>query len=158
MASVQVNGLAELGRALQQFPIVLGQKYLRRATYTAAAVIEQEVENRVPVRTGELKSHVTIFRHQMTDLSCNYDVGVRGIRLTRKVKRLLRVLRKTGGLARVPIQGDSYYWRFLEFGTAKMAAKPFLRPAFEATKDNAVDVFRTTLADGVIAAAAEVSQ
>lgn len=25
--------------------------------------------------------------------------------------------------------GDTYYWRYLEFGTAKMAAQPFMRPA-----------------------------
>lgn len=25
--------------------------------------------------------------------------------------------------------GDTFYWRFLEFGTSKMAAKPFMRPA-----------------------------
>lgn len=27
--------------------------------------------------------------------------------------------------------GDTYYWRFLEFGTSNMAARPFLRPAME---------------------------
>lgn len=27
--------------------------------------------------------------------------------------------------------GDTFYWRFLEFGTEKMPAKPFMRPAFE---------------------------
>lgn len=26
---------------------------------------------------------------------------------------------------------DAYYWRFLEFGTVKMAARPFIRPAAE---------------------------
>lgn len=30
--------------------------------------------------------------------------------------------------------GDTYYWRFLEFGTSKMAAQPFLRPAMEITQ------------------------
>ncbi|NCQ29162.1 MAG: hypothetical protein GW802_17310, partial [Armatimonadetes bacterium] len=29
-------------------------------------------------------------------------------------------------------------WRFIEFGTSKMPAKPFLRPAFEGQKENAV--------------------
>lgn len=37
MATVEVKGLEELGRALAAFPQVLGSKYLRRATYTAAA-------------------------------------------------------------------------------------------------------------------------
>lgn len=33
--------------------------------------------------------------------------------------------------------GDTYYWRFLEFGTQKMAAKPFMRPAMESGKNEA---------------------
>jgi HK97 gp10 family phage protein len=30
---------------------------------------------------------------------------------------------------------DRFYGRFLEFGTSKMAARPFLQPAFEENKD-----------------------
>lgn len=29
------------------------------------------------------------------------------------------------------IQAIAYYWRFVELGTSKMAAKPFLRPTFD---------------------------
>ena len=43
---------------------------------------------------------------------------------------------KTGkGGAKNP--NDPYYWRFIEFGTSKMQARPFLRPAFS-TKKNQV--------------------
>jgi len=37
--------------------------------------------------------------------------------------------------------GDTYYWRFLEFGTEKMAAQPFMRPAMESSVDPATDEF-----------------
>lgn len=37
--------------------------------------------------------------------------------------------------------GDTYYWRFLEFGTAKMAAQPFMRPAADQASGEAVDEF-----------------
>lgn len=36
--------------------------------------------------------------------------------------------------------GDTYYWRFLEFGTAKMAAKPFMRPAINQMQQTALKV------------------
>ena len=36
--------------------------------------------------------------------------------------------------------GDTFYWRFLEFGTEKMAARPFMRPAIQAGQKS-VDVF-----------------
>jgi HK97 gp10 family phage protein len=37
---------------------------------------------------------------------------------------------------------DPFYWWFLEFGTSKMAARPFLRPAFESTKDAQLTAMR----------------
>ena len=37
--------------------------------------------------------------------------------------------------------GDTYYWRFHEFGTSKMAARPFMRPAMEQQIDPATAEF-----------------
>lgn len=36
--------------------------------------------------------------------------------------------------------GSTWYWRFLEFGSSKMAARPFLRPALENNIGQATDV------------------
>lgn len=37
--------------------------------------------------------------------------------------------------------GDTFYWRFLEFGTSKIQAQPFLRPALENNVQTAIDTF-----------------
>ncbi|MNM24927.1 hypothetical protein D3C81_353670 [compost metagenome] len=37
--------------------------------------------------------------------------------------------------------GDTWYWRMLEFGTAKMAARPFLRPVADQAGQKAIDTF-----------------
>src|SRR5690606_22168251 len=37
--------------------------------------------------------------------------------------------------------GDTFYWRFLEFGTSKHAATPFMRPAADQSAQKATDVF-----------------
>jgi HK97 gp10 family phage protein len=37
--------------------------------------------------------------------------------------------------------GETRYWRMLEFGTRKMAAQPFMRPALEQNQQEAADVF-----------------
>ena len=39
--------------------------------------------------------------------------------------------------------GDTYYWRFLEFGTAKAAARPFMRPVPGQAGQKAVSEFVT---------------
>lgn len=36
--------------------------------------------------------------------------------------------------------GDTFYWRFLEFGTKKMAARSFFRPAVESSKETAMSL------------------
>lgn len=37
--------------------------------------------------------------------------------------------------------GDTFYWRFKEFGTSKMPAQPFLQPALRDNISNATDTF-----------------
>jgi len=40
----------------------------------------------------------------------------------------------------------AFYGRFLEFGTSKMAAKPFLRPAYDAALSKAVKAVQERMA------------
>ena len=37
--------------------------------------------------------------------------------------------------------GQTYHWRFVEFGTKKMPAQPFMRPAMAASTDKATAAF-----------------
>lgn len=39
--------------------------------------------------------------------------------------------------------GDTFYWRFVEFGTARVAARPFMRPALAQSISEATDTFIT---------------
>jgi HK97 gp10 family phage protein len=57
----------------------------------------------------------------------------------------------TGGEAYVGVswQGNAFYGRFLEFGTAKMAARPFLRPAFDARSGEALGIFMDRLRENI---------
>ncbi|OYQ76053.1 HK97-gp10 family putative phage morphogenesis protein [Wohlfahrtiimonas chitiniclastica] len=41
--------------------------------------------------------------------------------------------------------GDTFYWRFLEFGTQHIVARPFLRPAIDENKAVAVDKFASAI-------------
>jgi len=48
---------------------------------------------------------------------------------------------KTGKNAKGNPGGDTFHWRFVEFGTEKMAAHPFMRPALESSGGDVVDTF-----------------
>lgn len=44
---------------------------------------------------------------------------------------------------------DAFYGRFLEFGTSKMAAKPFLRPAYDAVRGQATRAVKTRMREEI---------
>jgi HK97 gp10 family phage protein len=75
-------------------------------------------------------------------------MDVTGFNVARGAKA--RVARRTGLLqmrigwksrprslsAVVGVERDAYYWKFLEYGTKRMDAQPFMRPAALAEEDN----------------------
>lgn len=145
-ASTQVSGLKELNAALKQLPDNIAKNVLRGATSAGAAVIRKEARQRAPVYTGDVQGNhpppgtlkKSVYQSQRRNLSSLvkqvFHVGVRtGKGLKDKAGRSV----------------DAYYWRFVEFGTSKMAARPFLRPAFEAKKLAAVEAIKDYLAQRI---------
>lgn len=59
-----------------------------------------------------------------------------------RVKKGRKYLGVSVGINKEGKGGDTYYWRFLEFGTSKIAAKPFLGPALDQTKNAAIEAVR----------------
>lgn len=141
-----VKGLRELSDALRQLPDRIARNALRQSVAAGAAVIRKDAQSRAPVASpplpsgapppGTLKrSVVTRYARELSNqVSQTYTVGVRHGKKYRKQG-------KKGTLSQ-----DAYYWRWVEFGTVKMRARPFLRPAFEANKQLAVQVIAQYLA------------
>lgn len=142
---VEIQGLKELGEALRALPERAARNTARGATAAAAAVIRDEAKVKAPYFTGSVaQGHPppgtlrrSIILKQIPELSGPlkqmFYVTVRHGKKYQKQG-------KKGNLSQ-----DAYYWRFVEFGTENMAAKPFLRPAFEAKKLEAVTAFETYL-------------
>lgn len=146
MAELQhVAGLRELQQALAQLPIRVARNALRGAVNAGATVIRREAVQRAPVRTGKMRR--AIYQKHAPEKSglmqATYLVGVRSGKAERAVTKRVR---RGGKVLTVTLDRDAYYWRFLEFGTSKMAARPFLRPAFEVKKYDAVARIKEYLA------------
>lgn len=107
----------------------------RPAAQAAAQVFYDEVRTRVPVSA---KVHAT-----------------KGKRIVYQPGNLRRAIyqafdEKDSGAGRASYRvswnkDKAFYGRFLEFGTSRMAAKPFLRPAYEAMKKQAAEAARAVL-------------
>lgn len=144
----KLTGFKELAAAMKQLPERVARNGLRAAVSAGAAVVRNDARNRAPVDTGELKRDIMIKRERDTksEMSARYSVFVR----TGKKSRLAG--KKRG------VQRDSYYWRFIEFGTSKMAKQPFMRPAFEAKKAEALAAIGKKLNERIQAVATELSK
>jgi len=142
---VKIEGLAELAKALRELPDRVAKNGLRVCVYAGAKVIRDEARMRAPKAAeslgpnqpppGTLKRSV-IMKHipELSSLTRQtFFVTVRHGKKYRKQG-------KKGNLSQ-----DAWYWRFIEFGTRKMAARPFLRPALESRRREAVDAMKERL-------------
>jgi HK97 gp10 family phage protein len=84
-------------------------------------------------------------------------VGVRSGDQTRRGKAKAQKLSAKGDAAgaakAIEDIRDPYYWRFIELGTSKKAARPFIGPALEQSKDDAIAAVSESLKRGIEAAA-----
>ena len=147
--SVRIEGLAELARALRELPERVAKNGLRVSVYAGAKVIRDEARLRAPKAAqslglgqpppGTLKRSVIM--KQVPELSSQTRQTF--FVLVRHGKKY-RNQGKKGNLSQ-----DAWYWRFLEFGTRKMRARPFLRPALEAKRREAVQAMKERLAERI---------
>ena len=132
----EVKGLRELGAAMKALGNDIGLKIARAATSAAAQPVKKRAIANIiaspSVRTGALKSSVIVKRlgRKESNLTSEHIVTVRG-----------RGKKKKGGTR----QTEAPHGHLVEFGTVHMPAEPFLRPAFESEKGNALQAMQATL-------------
>lgn len=145
--TMNLTGFKELAKALRELGPRVAKNTLRRSVAAGATVIRKDAMERVQVDTGETRKDIQVKRERDTrgDASAKYSVFVR----SGKKSRL-------SGRAR-NVDKDSFHWKFLEFGTSKMRPFPFMRPAFESKKEQAVKVIGEKLDEGIQKAARELA-
>lgn len=141
--TVTVEGLRELDAALGQLPKSTGKAVLRRTLKKAGQPIAADAEARVPVLTGALQ----------------ISIGV-GTKLTKRQGKLHRKMFKddkasaeifvgAGGLAQATQS---------EFGNHHQAAEPYMRPAWDGNKGQALEIIKTELGAEIMKAALRLAK
>lgn len=155
---MHVQGLKELNDALKQLPERIAKNALRAGVYAGAVVIRDEAKIKAPVYTGPVSQghpppgtlkRSIIIKH-IPEQSGLYK---QTFYVTVRQGKQYRNQGKKGNLSQ-----DAYYSRWVEFGNAKMSARPFLRPAFEGKKTSAVDAIKNKLATRVEEEAAKLGR
>lgn len=142
VVTVRIEGLKELNEALQQLPQELRAGPLRRAVSAAAKVVQDQAVQYAPEDEGTLKRAIYRARDKENSSAVqeSYIVGIRYGKRYRRRKQ------------------DAWYWRFLEFGTSKLAARPFIRPAFDTTHNQQLEAMRERLSRSIELAAAKLAR
>lgn len=132
---LEVRGIDDLKRALADLPDKLRKRGLLNALRRAGRVIRDAAKAAAPVLAAPMKHRTPgLVKKKLSVRTSKFaredgDVGVFvGVRpaLGAKFRGGVQVRASARG-ARSPL--DPFYWRFLEFGTRKMRARPFLTPA-----------------------------
>ena len=161
---VELKGFDELAAKLRAIAPALRKQALRNALSAGARLVRDEAKRRAPVlanpvkapyRTpGLVRSRISV-RTSKTARRAG-DVGVfvnvrpaRGAQYQTSTSNVVGLKIKRRQLVRASDRGaksprDPFYWRFLEFGTKFMRARPFLQPAARRLPE-ALDVIRLQL-------------
>jgi len=135
--TVQVLGLRQIGERFAKLATKAQRSAASGATGRAAAVIRKAAVAKVvanpSIDTGDLRASIIVKKvpRSQSKLTSEHIVTVRG--------RGKPYNKKGQRINRAP------HAHLVEFGTVKMPAEPFLRPAFDSRKSEAIDVMRTTL-------------
>lgn len=146
--TVRVDGLKELQKAMQSLGRKTSNRIAVKAMRKGGAIVRDKARSLAPVlkesvphrRAGTLRksiqSRTKVGKNGRTDAY----IWVKG-------------LSTKSGKSSAYNPRDPFYWRYLEFGTSKMPARPFMRPAFQQSKEQAAQAIIDTLQQEIIAEA-----
>lgn len=97
-----------------------------KALLAGAEVINKEVVKNAPERTGHAKKYLKVSK-------VSKEKGVKVVKV---------------GISKGD-NSEAFYLKFHEYGTSKMAARPFMRPAFERKRKEALEKTHEVIKEGL---------
>lgn len=151
--SVKVTGLKELGQALENLGRKTKNKLGAKAMRKGGAIIRDQARANAPMLKEKVphRKRGTLKKAILASTKVNKSGNVRTKIYVRKLKEgKIEEFKAKSGKSGAKNPNDPYYWRFVEFGTSKMPAQPFLQPAFSAKKEQAAREVITTLRNDIL--------
>jgi HK97 gp10 family phage protein len=143
---IKIHGLEGVRKALKQLPKEVRNRELQKALRPGANVIRNTARALAPRGEGFFRRiRGKSWAHYSGTLANSIVVRAEKKKFNRDAARLrVGVLHNNRD-----VNVGAWYWRFVEFGTSKMPAKPFMVPAFEISKYTANKLIQTALLKGV---------
>lgn len=148
---IKLEGFQALEIRLKALGPRVEKNGLRTANYAGAMVIVDEIKKTAPERTGLMKSKVRAFRRTSKEFSIQHSIGISGVY---KAFKDTATNRRKGLVGRkYKASGPGFYARFIEFGSSKYEATPFVGPAFKSKANAAIDAIGRRLEKAIEQAA-----
>lgn len=138
---VGIRGLDELKKTFLALPAELGEKVVRGGLRAAAKPIRDEARANAPVlkkpdprrKPGVVQKAISVRKSKQDKYGVYVGIKPLGAKQIKSFKQ--------GGGKSSENPDDPFYWIFSEFGTVNMPADPFMRPAYESKKYEALKNF-----------------
>ena len=104
-----ITGDKQIDRALKNIPDKVAKKAFRKSMRPAMKVIQKEAKDNAPVDSGDMKKSIKV----------------------KAAKRSRRFMGIDVVIGEEAFKGETWYGNLVEYGTSKMPAKPFMRPAYD---------------------------
>ena len=121
MAECELTGMQELLNRLENLERK-GQSKENKAVKKASEVLQQEIIKNAPEDTGNLKENIDVSKIKIKNETKYVEVGT---------------------------ENEGFYAKFLEFGTTKMDADPFMSRSFETKKNEIQDTIKKEIRKGL---------
>ena len=121
MAKLELEGIENLIAEVEKLG-AKGNRIENKALREAGDIVKEAIKGEVSVRTGRLKRSIEASNVRTKDRIKHVAVGP---------------------------GKDGYYGKFVEFGTVKMKAKPFMAPGYEKSKAAALEKIAEELRKGL---------
>jgi HK97 gp10 family phage protein len=141
MIEATVTGFAELDKLMRGLPKGLEVKVVRGMVMAGGQLVAKEAAVKAPIANKPHRSY-----------DGKYTIMPGALRASIKTWSVRKDTRATVMNVVGPrkFRGvDTFYWKFLEFGTRYVSARPFLRPAFEHNVQRIIDMMRSRMERGI---------
>jgi HK97 gp10 family phage protein len=121
VADMKLEGMENLLDEIERLGKT-GSRIENKALREAGNVVKEAIQKEAPIRSGKLKESINVSRVKNKDGAKRVEVGP---------------------------NEDVFYSRFVEFGTVKMKANPFMARGYETSKDSAMETIEKNLKEGL---------
>ena len=125
---MRIDGLEEIVKNMEKIADELKGDPLRASLRKGIAPILDQARANAPHETGRLKEAINMRALPLQDIPSGFTDGQEVFVASSRKKDK-------------DDPGNAWYWHFVEFGTEKMRKQPFLAPAFDSKRQEAMDEF-----------------